>query len=152
MALIIFSHYRWEEIVARKLPCLLWTVIGVAVGTAYVILGQPLQYFANGRFVAALDVLLFGYILIHTFISAVIDKKRPQIDKKLMSLWTVMMLLMIFSRSDYIWPLCYLVMFWMLLPDRFYKRRAGRSVSGRIKWHHPVIVCLSGILLYLQTV
>lgn len=111
MALIIFSHYRWEEIVARKLPCLLWTVIGVAVGAAYVILGQPLQYFANGRFVAALDVLLFGYILIHTFISAVIDKKRPQIDKKLMSLWTVMMLLMIFSRSDYIWPLCYLVMF-----------------------------------------
>ena len=55
MALIIFSHYRWEEIVARKLPCLLWTVIGVAVGTAYVILGQPLQYFANGRFVDGND-------------------------------------------------------------------------------------------------
>ena len=34
MALIIFSHYKWEEIVARKLPYLLWTVIGVAVGTA----------------------------------------------------------------------------------------------------------------------
>ena len=114
MALIIFSHYKWKEIAPRKLPYLLWTAIGVAVGAVYVILGQPLQYFANGRFVAALDVLLFGYILIHTFISVVIDKKRPKIDKKLMSLWAVMMLLMIFSRSDYIWPFCYFVMFELL--------------------------------------
>ena len=130
MALIIFSHYKWEEIVARKLPYLLWTVIGVAVGTAYVILGQPLQYFANGRFVAALDVLLFGYILIHTFISAVIDKKRPQIDKKLMSLWTVMMLLMIFSRSDYIWPFCYFVMFGCFYLTDFTKEERENLFQG----------------------
>ena len=36
MAVIIFSHYKWKEIVARKWPYLVWTVIGVAVGAAYV--------------------------------------------------------------------------------------------------------------------
>ena len=29
MAVIIFSHYKWKEIVARKWSYLVWTVIGV---------------------------------------------------------------------------------------------------------------------------
>lgn len=111
MAVIIFSHYQWNEIIAHKLHYIIWTVAAVSAGAAYVVLGQPLQYYANGRFVAALDVLLFGYVLIHTFYSAVVEKKVPKMDRKLLILWLVMMLLMIFSRSDYIWPLCYLVMF-----------------------------------------
>ena len=104
MAVIIFLHYKWKEIAARKWTYLVWTVIGVAVGAAYVMLGQPLQYYRNGRFVAALDILLFGYIMIHTFIAAVIEKKLPEINKKFLIFWVVMMLLMIFSRSNYIWP------------------------------------------------
>lgn len=139
MAVIIFSHYKWEEITARKLPYLVWTVIGVAVGAAYVVLGQPLQYFANGRFVAALDVLLFGYILIHTFISTVVEKKFPKMDKKLLILWLLMMLLMIFSRSDYIWPLCYLVMFGCFYLTDYTREEREDLFQG----------CLDGIILSL---
>ena len=137
MAVIIFSHYKWEEFTAHKLPYLIWTVIAVAVGAAYVVLGQPLQYYTNGRFVAALDVLLFGYILIHTFYTAVIAKKCPQMDKKLLSLWLVMMLLMIFSRSDYIWPLCYLVMFGCFYLTDYTRSEREDLFQG----------CLNGILL-----
>lgn len=137
MAVIIFSHYKWKEIVARKWPYLVWTVIGVAVGAAYVMLGQPLQYYRNGRFVAALDILLFGYVMIHTFIAAVIEKKLPEINKKFLIFWVVMMLLMIFSRSNYIWPFCYLVMFGCLYLTDFTKEEQEDLFQG----------CLNGILL-----
>ena len=137
MAVIIFSHYKWKEIAARKWPYLVWTVIGVAIGAAYVIFGQPLQYYRNGRFVAALDILLFGYVMIHTFIAAVIEKKLPEINKKFLIFWVVMMLLMIFSRSNYIWPFCYLVMFGCLYLTDFTKEEQEDLFQG----------CLNGILL-----
>lgn len=111
MAVIIMSHYKWEEFVAYKIPYAVWTGIGLAAGVLFVVLGQPLAYFMNERVMVSLDVLLFGYVVIHTFISVVLEKKYPKLNKGMFGLWTVMMLLMIFSRSDYIWPFCYFIMF-----------------------------------------
>lgn len=111
MAVIIMSHYKWEEFAAYKIPYVIWTVIGLVAGILFVILGQPLAYFMNERVMVALDVLLFGYVVIHTFISVAIEKKYPNLNKGMFGLWVVMMLLMIFSRSDYVWPLCYFIMF-----------------------------------------
>ena len=86
---------------------------------------------------AALDILLFGYVMIHTFIAAVIEKKLPEINKKFLIFWVVMMLLMIFSRSNYIWPFCYLVMFGCLYLTDFTKEEQEDLFQG----------CLNGILL-----
>ena len=111
MAVIIMSHYKWEEFMANKIPYAVWTGIGLIAGVLFVVLGQPLAYFMNERVMVSLDVLLFGYVVIHTFISVVKEKKYPKLNKGMFGLWTVMMLLMIFSRSDYVWPFCYFVMF-----------------------------------------
>lgn len=111
MAVIIMSHYKWEEYMAHKILYVAWTGIGLAAGALFVVLGQPVTYFMNERVMIALDVLVFGYVVIHTFISVVIEKKYPKLNKGMFGLWTVMMLLMIFSRSDYVWPLCYFIMF-----------------------------------------
>ncbi len=111
MAVIIMSHYKWAEFMAYKILYAIWTVLGLAVGVLFVLLGQPLAYFMNDRVMVSLDVLLFGYVLIHTFISVVKEKKYPKLDKGMFGLWVVMMLLMIFSRSDYVWPFCYFIMF-----------------------------------------
>lgn len=111
MAVIIMSHYKWEEFVAYKIPYAVWTGIGLVAGVLFVVLGQPLAYFMNERVMVSLDVLLFGYVVIHTFISVVLEKKYPKLNKGMFGLWTVMMLLMIFSRSDYVWPFCYFIMF-----------------------------------------
>ena len=111
MAVIIMSHYKWEEFMAHKILYAAWTGIGLAAGALFVVLGQPVTYFMNERVMIALDVLVFGYVVIHTFISVVIEKKYPKLNKGMFGLWTVMMLLMIFSRSDYVWPLCYFIMF-----------------------------------------
>ena len=111
MAVIIMSHYKWEEFMAYKIPYAVWTGIGLVAGVLLVVLGQPLAYFMNERVMVSLDVFLFGYVVIHTFISVVKEKKYPKLNRGMFGLWVVMMLLMIFSRSDYVWPFCYFIMF-----------------------------------------
>lgn len=81
------------------------------MGIAYVVGVTSFDPFVNGRVSAALAVFLTGYALIHTVIRVAVEKKYPVLEKKFLAVWGVMMFLMIFSRSDYIWPLCYLVMF-----------------------------------------
>lgn len=111
MAAIIMSHYKWEEFKEHKLLYMIWTGIAVVAGALFIAVGQPLAYFMNERIMIALDVLAFGYVVIHTIISVFIEKKYPKLNKGMFGLWVVMMLLMIFSRSDYVWPFCYFIMF-----------------------------------------
>lgn len=111
MAAIIMSHYKWEEFKEHKLLYMIWTGIAVVAGALFIVFGQPLAYFMNERIMIALDVLVFGYVVIHTIISVFIEKKYPKLNKGMFGLWVVMMLLMIFSRSDYVWPFCYFIMF-----------------------------------------
>ena len=111
MALIIMSHYRLAEIKKWKLPYLIWTavcVIGVPFAFHW---GKNNRPFLNDWVVILLDVVLYGYIVIHTFISVVLEKQYPKLNRKFLMVWLVMMVLMIVSRSTYIWPFCYLVMF-----------------------------------------
>lgn len=111
MAVILMSAYRWNDFKEYKIPYAVWTVCGVIGAGIALWWGANNRPFMNEWVVAVLDVVLFGYILIHTFISVVIEKKFPKLNKKLGVLWLVMMILMMVSRSDYIWPLCYFIMF-----------------------------------------
>lgn len=98
MAIIIMSHYKREDFLKYKIPYAVWTVIGLAAGILFVFLGQPFAYYMNSRVMVGLDVLLFGYVVIHTFISVLIEKKYPKLNKGIFGLWLVMMLLMIFPE------------------------------------------------------
>ena len=111
MAVVIMSHYRLEDFRKRKVPYLVWSVVSVAGGIVAIWWGKNNYYFFNDWIVKVIDVILFGYILIHTFISVVLEKQYPKLNKKFTITWLVMMVLMIVSRSTYIWPFCYLVMF-----------------------------------------
>lgn len=113
MAVIIMTHYRLEDFRKWKIPYLIWTAIWM-VGASIAFFGRndsaELPELLDWL-VIVVDVILFGYILIHTFVSVVIEKNRPKLNAKAGFAWLAMMVLMIFSRSRYIWPLCYLVMF-----------------------------------------
>ena len=111
MAIIIMSHYRPEDFRKRKLPYIIWSIISVIGGAVAIWWGKNYYYFFNDWIVKVVDVVLFGYILIHTFISVVLEKKSPKLNQKFAITWLIMMILMIVSRSTYIWPFCYLVMF-----------------------------------------
>ncbi len=113
MGLLLLGHYRWEDYRFHKIPLLVWTALWMA--------GAPALFFCvrdgltqDERWdwlVIAAGVILFGYVLIFTFFQVVVQKKRPRFYGKYAGAWLVMMLLMIFSRSDKTWPLWYLVMF-----------------------------------------
>lgn len=111
MAVVIMSHYRLEDFRKRKVPYLVWSAVSTLGGIAAIWWGKNNYYFFNDWIVKAIDVVLFGYILIHTFIHVVLEKQYPKLNKKFAIVWLVMMVLMIVSRSTYIWPFCYLVMF-----------------------------------------
>lgn len=111
IAVMIVIHYKWEDFRKYKIPYLIWTSVGILGGILFWNLSGDMIYFANDRITVILEVFLYGYIVIHTFISVVIEKKYPKLNQKYAILWLAMMLLMVVSRSTYIWPLAFLIMF-----------------------------------------
>lgn len=111
MAVLIMSHYKMKDFKKYKLPYLVWTGLSVIGGVGAFLWGRNNHPFLNEWIVVIIDVVLFGYILLHTFIDVICEKKCSKLNKKFAAVWLVMMVLMIVSRSTYIWPFCYLVMF-----------------------------------------
>ena len=111
MAALIMSHYHIADFTKHKLPYLVWSLVGIVGGVFFAVCGQQYIYFWNDRIVIAIDIFLFGHILLHTFIDVLLEKKRPKLNNRFACCWLVMMLWMIVSRSEYIWPLTYLIMF-----------------------------------------
>ncbi len=111
MAVLILSHYHLNDFRKRKIPYLVWSLVCVIGGIVFLWKGQSLVWFANDRAVLVLDAFLFGVILIRTFSDIVLERKRPRVFKPFAFAWLAMMILMIVSRSEYLWPSAYLVMF-----------------------------------------
>jgi hypothetical protein len=111
MAVVIMSHYKIEEFRKRKFLYLLWCIVGAAAGIGALIWGIGRKPFLNDWIMIIADIFVWGFILIHTVIDVVVEKKYAQLNRKTAILWIAMMVYMIISRSTYIWPLCYLIMF-----------------------------------------
>ena len=111
MAVIIMSHYRLDDFKKWKKTYIIWNIVWMTAFVPAFLWGKANHPFLNDWCIILVDIILFGYILIHTFISVVIEKNYPKINVKFAAVWVLMMLLMIFSRSDYLWPFTYFVMF-----------------------------------------
>lgn len=111
MLIIIISHYKLSEFLRWKKIYIIWTVVGL-IG---VIIASCLAFdrvvFFHVWMSVFLTAYIGGYVLIHTFIAFVIEKKRPELNKPGMILWLTMMLGMLFSRSDLNWPIGFLLLF-----------------------------------------
>lgn len=113
MAVILFTHYKWDDFVKYRIPYIIWSVAGVLAGILIVpaAFARRLDFLKADTVIIAVGVFLMGYCIIHTFISFFIEKRRPKFYLPLFVIWIVMMVLMIFSKSDYIWPECYFILF-----------------------------------------
>ncbi len=111
MSVLILSHYHPDDFKKRKIPYLVWSLVCAIGGAAFLIYGQPLAYFLNGRIAMTAAVYLLGIVLIHTFTDIVTDRKRPRLNRPFACAWLAMILLMLISRSGYRWPFEYLLMF-----------------------------------------
>lgn len=111
MAVLVFSHYKWGDIVRHKKVYFVWSGLAIT--------GLPVLFFAGRSWFAflldwiviLLDIFIWGYVVIVTFTNVVLEKRKPGLRKKMAAVWLLMMLLMIFSRSDLWWPVCYFIMF-----------------------------------------
>lgn len=111
LACVIFSHYQWADFVKRKRIYLGCAILSLLGGTYLLFRGMGRYPFLNDRIAILINVALWGCIVAHTFVKVVLDRESPKLNRKMLITWGVMMLFMIVSRSHYIWPLCYLVMF-----------------------------------------
>lgn len=113
IAVVLLTHYKWNDFVKYKIPYLIWSAAGILAG----IILLPIAFERRQDFlkadsvVIALGIFLMGYCIIHTFISFFLEKYRPRFYLPLFIIWSVMLILMIFSKSDYLWPECYFVLF-----------------------------------------
>lgn len=113
MTIIIFTNYKWSDIKKYKVPYMIWGGLGLALGvilTPWIIAQRP-AYLWSDTIIIVVGGYLVGFCLIHTFIRFVVEGYRPQFFLPLFGIWLVMMVWMVFSRSDYLWPECYLVLF-----------------------------------------
>lgn len=113
MAVILMTHYKWEDFKKYKVLYIVWSVVGVIGGIVFVPMAVTARgdYLKADTFIIWLGIFLMGHCVLHTLISLIIEKYRPKFYMPLFVIWVVMLLLMIFSRSDYLWPECYFVMF-----------------------------------------
>ncbi|MCM1232157.1 MAG: hypothetical protein NC123_06510 [Butyrivibrio sp.] len=127
MAVILFTHYKWSDFKKYKIPYIIWSIAGLLACIIIVPIAFERRsgYLKADTVVIAAGIFLMGYCVIHTFISFFIEKHRPKFYLPLLIIWIVMMVLMIFSRSDYLWPECYFVLFlcYYLTPQTPEQRR-----------------------------
>lgn len=113
MAIIMFTHYKWSDFVEYKLPYIIWTVLGITLGLIFTPMAivKRLDFLLADTIIISLGIILMGYCIVHTAISFFIEKYRPQFFMPLFVVWVIMMIWMIFSKSEYLWPECYFVLF-----------------------------------------
>lgn len=113
MAIILFSNYKWNDFKKYKIPYIIWSVLGIILGVIFtpMVIAKREGYLKADTIIIVLGIFLMGYCIIHTVISLLIEKYRPKLYKPLFIIWVIMLLLMIFSKSEYLWPECYFVMF-----------------------------------------
>lgn len=113
MAVIIFTHYKWSDFVRYKIPYIIWSILGILSGAVLIPIAfdRREDFLKADTVIVALGIFLMGYCVIHTVISFFVEKYRPRHYRPLFIMWVIMMALMIFSRTDYLWPKCYFVLF-----------------------------------------
>lgn len=134
MALILFTNYSRKDFLKYKFVYLAWGILGLLLGVILVPMAikQRIDFLAADTIVIAAGIYLMGFCIIHTVISLFIEKNRPRLYLPLTVIWIVMLILMIISRSDYLWPECYFVLFltYYLTPQSASQRR--NTVVGLI--------------------
>lgn len=113
MALILFTNYKWTDFVKYKFIYIAWAVLGALLGIILVpmAIAQRLDFLMADTIIIAAGIYLMGFCIIHTIISFFVEKYRPKLYLPLTIMWVVMLTLMITSKSDYLWPECYFILF-----------------------------------------
>ncbi len=128
IAFLILSNYSFRDYLK---PCFyIWTGIFILI-TPFALYWGIKNYPYKGQFISALiDILLFGYVIIQSFIQLIIKKNRPKFNYLNLSLWSSMMILMIITAHGRLWPICYFIMFSALYLTNFVSKKIKSLILG----------------------
>lgn len=111
VAALILLSYKREDFQKCRIYHLLWCVVGIVLSIVLFALNREQMPHMNYLFVMIGEVFVWGFVIVQTIFSIVGQKKLPRLQKGPFVIWALMIVLMIFSRSDEIWPLWYGVFF-----------------------------------------
>ena len=111
IAVLILSHYTLADIGKYKKWHILWTILGGAACSLLFWVLKDTVIFIADWLVLVINFFLWGYVLLQTVLTVFVEKKYPTLCKKYGFLWLFIILLMVFSRNEELWPLAYGVMF-----------------------------------------
>ena len=130
IAVIIFTGYRWKDFI--RLPYAVWTVFCVFGGSLAIHWGRE-NYDYFGRWITALlNIAIYGYLVLRVFMRVFEEKKMPRMNWRYFTLWVVMMLCMVFSRNEAVWPLWFLVMFGCFYLTEYTKEELNALFNGML--------------------
>lgn len=102
---IILTAYHWRDFI--RLPYLIWLIVWM-LGGGYVLR----NYDSSAKWViAVLNAGIYGCLLIRILIKIYAEKKAPRMNWPFFGIWVAMMLGMVFSRNESVWPVWFLAMF-----------------------------------------
>lgn len=128
VALMVLSHYKRDELAKGRLYYLIWLLVGAIIGFLY---GAQAGYETPLlRVVLIACAICIGWAVIATVSSILANRKLPSLHLGLGAIWLVMLLLMIFSHSQYAWPLWYLIVFGCLYLTQWSKEEQSELLQG----------------------
>ena len=130
IGVLILMHYTKAEILKYRKYHLIWTVIGSITSVVLFFTYLERLYFPHDKFVMALDIFLWGFVLIQTFMTVFKERRCPKFHKGFAIIWAAMSAFMILSRDDSMWPMAYTVMFACFYATDFSKRDREQMFQG----------------------
>lgn len=130
IAVIIFTGYRWKDFM--RLPYAVWTVFCIIGGYFAIHWGRE-NYEYYGKWVTAvLNVAIYGYLVLRILIRIFQEKRIPRMNWRFLILWVVMMLCMVFSRNEAVWPVWFLMMFGCFYLTEYTKEELDALFNGML--------------------
>ena len=113
MAIIIGTNYNWCKIQKYKWAYIVWSILGIIAGVFIlpVAIRTRLHFLLADTIIIYLGILLMGYCIIYTTVNIIVEKYRPSFFMPLFVIWIIMLCWMIFSKTSFVWPVCYFVLF-----------------------------------------
>lgn len=113
MALIIMTNYKWTDVAKYKKIYLSWAIVGAIAGVCFTpaMIARRAIFLKVDTIIIALGMYLIGFCIIHTIINVTVNMYRPKLYKPLLIIWSTMLLWMIYSRTEYLWPEAYFILF-----------------------------------------
>lgn len=130
IAAIILTGCHWKDFM--RIPHAVWTVLSVFGGYYAINWGIANNRHSGQWITAVLNVVVYGYLVLRLLLRIFVDKKRPRINWRFFILWAVMMLCMVFSKNDSVWPLWFLVMFGCFYLTEYTKEELNALFNGML--------------------